>query len=126
MIGDSATYGKGKIQSVYELADGSALFVTIARYKTPVWILVLLSPTHSSHSRHLEASLRFVRSANNVAWGRGGKHRSAAPTLERLRAAVRDSSPAIVIYCRRFMRLIRSASPRTSRAGCQASRVPLY
>ena len=36
MIGDSATYGKGKIQSVYELADGSALFVTIARYKTPV------------------------------------------------------------------------------------------
>jgi len=36
VIGDSATYGKGKIQSVYELADGSALFVTIARYKTPV------------------------------------------------------------------------------------------
>ena len=38
VIGDSATYGKGKIQSVYELADGSALFVTIARYKTPVRI----------------------------------------------------------------------------------------
>jgi C-terminal processing protease CtpA/Prc len=36
VIGDTATYGKGKIQSVYELADGSALFVTIARYKTPV------------------------------------------------------------------------------------------
>ena len=38
VIGDTATYGKGKIQSVYELADGSALFVTIARYKTPVSI----------------------------------------------------------------------------------------
>ena len=44
VIGDSATYGKGKIQSVYELADGSALFVTIARYKTPVrtWLYTVL------------------------------------------------------------------------------------
>lgn len=25
------TYGKGKIQSVFELGDGSALFVTVAR-----------------------------------------------------------------------------------------------
>ena len=30
LIGDS-TYGKGKIQSVFELADGSALFVTVAK-----------------------------------------------------------------------------------------------
>lgn len=30
-----STYGKGKIQSVFELADGSALFVTVAKYKTP-------------------------------------------------------------------------------------------
>ena len=36
VIGDSHTYGKGKIQTVYELSDGSALFVTVARYKTPV------------------------------------------------------------------------------------------
>ena len=36
VIGDAHTYGKGKIQSVFELSDGSALFVTVARYKTPV------------------------------------------------------------------------------------------
>ena len=35
IIGDSQTYGKGKIQSVFDLSDGSALFVTVARYKTP-------------------------------------------------------------------------------------------
>jgi C-terminal peptidase prc len=34
LIGDT-TFGKGKIQSVFELADGSALFVTVAKYKTP-------------------------------------------------------------------------------------------
>lgn len=32
----SITYGKGKIQSVYELHDGSALFVTVAKYQTPL------------------------------------------------------------------------------------------
>ena len=31
----SQTYGKGKIQTVYPLRDGSALFVTVARYVTP-------------------------------------------------------------------------------------------
>ena len=34
LIGDR-TFGKGKNQSVFELQDGSALFVTVARYKTP-------------------------------------------------------------------------------------------
>lgn len=34
VVGES-TYGKGKIQSVFELADGSALFVTVAKYQTP-------------------------------------------------------------------------------------------
>eukprot|EP00887_Chlorella_sp_A99_P007881 scaffold20.g7881.t1 len=34
VIGDP-TFGKGKIQSVFELRDGSALFVTVAKYKTP-------------------------------------------------------------------------------------------
>lgn len=34
LIGDR-TFGKGKIQTVFELNDGSALFVTVARYKTP-------------------------------------------------------------------------------------------
>jgi hypothetical protein len=32
---DSSTFGKGKIQSVFELDDGSAVFVTVAKYKTP-------------------------------------------------------------------------------------------
>ena len=31
LIGDR-TFGKGKIQSVFELGDGSALFVTVAKY----------------------------------------------------------------------------------------------
>ena len=35
LVGDTPTFGKGKIQSVYELQDGSALFVTIAKYTTP-------------------------------------------------------------------------------------------
>ena len=30
LVGDR-TFGKGKIQSVFELGDGSALFVTVAR-----------------------------------------------------------------------------------------------
>jgi C-terminal processing protease CtpA/Prc len=30
-----ASAGKGRIQSVYELHDGSALFVTVAKYITP-------------------------------------------------------------------------------------------
>lgn len=34
IVGDT-TYGKGKIQSVFELNDGSALFVTVAKYQTP-------------------------------------------------------------------------------------------
>lgn len=29
------TFGKGKIQSVFELSDGSGLVVTVARYETP-------------------------------------------------------------------------------------------
>jgi len=35
VMGESATYGKGRIQSVFELQDGSALFVTVAKYQTP-------------------------------------------------------------------------------------------
>ncbi|KAF8061390.1 CTPA3 [Scenedesmus sp. PABB004] len=35
LVGDGRTYGKGRIQSVYELRDGSALFVTVAKYVTP-------------------------------------------------------------------------------------------
>eukprot|EP01025_Chloroclados_australasicus_P019737 TRINITY_DN207_c0_g1_i1.p1 TRINITY_DN207_c0_g1~~TRINITY_DN207_c0_g1_i1.p1 ORF type:complete len:551 (-),score=61.69 TRINITY_DN207_c0_g1_i1:469-2043(-) len=35
IVGDNNTFGKGKIQSVFELADGSALFVTVAKYVTP-------------------------------------------------------------------------------------------
>ncbi|CAN1759989.1 Carboxyl-terminal-processing peptidase 2, chloroplastic, partial [Linum perenne] len=32
------TFGKGKIQSVFQLSDGSGLVVTIARYETPAHI----------------------------------------------------------------------------------------
>lgn len=35
LVGDERTFGKGKIQSVFPLRDGSALFVTVARYVTP-------------------------------------------------------------------------------------------
>ena len=35
VIGDSKTFGKARIQSVFELADGSGLFVTVAKYLTP-------------------------------------------------------------------------------------------
>ncbi|GFR48940.1 hypothetical protein Agub_g10947 [Astrephomene gubernaculifera] len=35
LVGEGHTYGKGRIQSVFELQDGSALFVTVARYQTP-------------------------------------------------------------------------------------------
>ncbi|KAI8473417.1 MAG: tail-specific protease [Monoraphidium minutum] len=35
VVGDEKTYGKGRIQSVFEMDDGSALFVTVARYRTP-------------------------------------------------------------------------------------------
>lgn len=38
LIGDTNTYGKGKIQNVFELGDGSALFVTVARYRTPALV----------------------------------------------------------------------------------------
>ncbi|CAI5527678.1 unnamed protein product [Closterium sp. Naga37s-1] len=46
------TFGKGKIQSVFELSDGSGLAVTIARYETPdhtdidKFLPVDLDPTH--------------------------------------------------------------------------------
>ena len=36
VLGDSPTFGKGKIQSVFPLSDGSAVFVTVARYQTPL------------------------------------------------------------------------------------------
>ncbi|KAL9237729.1 hypothetical protein vseg_012243 [Gypsophila vaccaria] len=38
MVFGEPTYGKGKIQSVFELSDGSGLVVTVARYETPAHI----------------------------------------------------------------------------------------
>ncbi|CAL5392186.1 unnamed protein product [Camellia sinensis] len=35
MVFGEPTYGKGKIQSVFELSDGSGLVVTVAQYETP-------------------------------------------------------------------------------------------
>lgn len=37
LVGDR-TYGKGLIQSVYELSDRSGLVLTVARYKTPAMV----------------------------------------------------------------------------------------
>ena len=34
----SRTYGKGLIQSVYELADSSGLALTVGRYRTPALV----------------------------------------------------------------------------------------
>jgi C-terminal processing protease CtpA/Prc len=34
LLGDK-TYGKGLIQSVYELSDGSGMAITVGRYLTP-------------------------------------------------------------------------------------------
>ncbi|CAD7698236.1 unnamed protein product [Ostreobium quekettii] len=39
VIGDR-TYGKGKIQTVFELQDGSALFLTVAKYQTPAHAVI--------------------------------------------------------------------------------------
>ncbi|XP_008460719.2 carboxyl-terminal-processing peptidase 2, chloroplastic isoform X1 [Cucumis melo] len=38
MLFGEPTYGKGKIQSVFKLSDGSGLAVTVARYETPAHI----------------------------------------------------------------------------------------
>ena len=35
LIAGTKSYGKGKIQSVFELSDGSAFFLTVATYRTP-------------------------------------------------------------------------------------------
>ena len=35
VLGDTETFGKGLIQTVVPLADGSAVSVTVARYQTP-------------------------------------------------------------------------------------------
>ncbi len=34
----SRTYGKGLIQSVYELSDSSGLVLTVGRYRTPAMV----------------------------------------------------------------------------------------
>ena len=38
LVGDSTTFGKGLIQSVYELSDGSGLIVTVGKYVTPAQV----------------------------------------------------------------------------------------
>lgn len=35
VLAGSRTYGKGLIQSVYELSDGSGLVITVGKYLTP-------------------------------------------------------------------------------------------
>lgn len=35
IVGESRTFGKGLIQTVVDLSDGSGVAVTVARYQTP-------------------------------------------------------------------------------------------
>jgi len=54
IIGEN-TFGKGKIQSVFELGDGSALFVTVAKYLTPVGEDIDKVGVHPNRGCSLEA-----------------------------------------------------------------------
>ena len=38
IVGESRTFGKGLIQTVVDLSDGSGVAVTVARYQTPLGI----------------------------------------------------------------------------------------
>jgi len=37
-VGESRTYGKGLIQTIVNLSDGSGVSVTVARYQTPAGV----------------------------------------------------------------------------------------
>ena len=50
------TFGKGKIQNVFELQDGSALFVTVARYQTPDYTDIDQKGLSTLHFCHLDGS----------------------------------------------------------------------
>lgn len=62
IIGDHNTYGKGRIQSVFELQDGSALFVTVAKYETPNGTEIDLKGIHPDQSCTPD-SIDFTRMA---------------------------------------------------------------
>lgn len=49
VIGDT-TYGKGKIQGVFPLSDGSGLFLTVAKYETPNFHEIDAVGVHPDHA----------------------------------------------------------------------------
>ncbi|KAF5843029.1 C-terminal processing peptidase [Dunaliella salina] len=57
IMGDSNTYGKGRIQTVFPLQDGSALFVTVAQYQTPDGTVIDLKGLKPDRSCKLPTSL---------------------------------------------------------------------
>ena len=72
-----ATFGKGKIQSVFELGDGSALFVTVAKYLTPAG-----------------AEIDHVRG-----WGFGGRALPGTQLWRRAAAPSRSRHPTLPTPC---------------------------
>lgn len=81
VIGDTKTFGKAKIQSVFELADGSGLFVTVAKYLTPAGVDINqkgVTPTMSCSP----PTMRTLHSSIPVAPGLVGGDESVLQEIE--------------------------------------------
>ncbi|CAM6092327.1 unnamed protein product [Calypogeia fissa] len=73
IVGET-TFGKGRIQSIFQLSDGSGLAVTVARYETPAHInidKVGITPDHPLPAGVLpmeeESFCKFLRDPSNTA-----------------------------------------------------------
>jgi carboxyl-terminal processing protease len=85
VIGDTKTFGKAKIQSVFELADGSGLFVTVARYLTPAGVDINqkgIEPNVSCATTGIPTSHRALHSSIPVAPGLVGGDPSVLNEIE--------------------------------------------
>lgn len=81
VIGET-TFGKGKIQSVFELSDGSALFVTVATYVTPNGTRIDREGIHPSFSCSLEAGTPRTSAGIPIAPGLVGTDSDIMEELE--------------------------------------------
>eukprot|EP00475_Leptophrys_vorax_P000647 TRINITY_DN10365_c0_g1_i1.p1 TRINITY_DN10365_c0_g1~~TRINITY_DN10365_c0_g1_i1.p1 ORF type:complete len:622 (+),score=6.61 TRINITY_DN10365_c0_g1_i1:88-1866(+) len=82
LIGDT-TYGKGRIQTVFELTDGSALFVTVAKYLSPALHeidRIGIAPDMSCAIPIPGSSANALPAASNPLVSRGAKPR--IPTMQ--------------------------------------------
>ncbi|CAM6118215.1 unnamed protein product [Calypogeia fissa] len=73
IVGET-TFGKGRIQSIFQLSDGSGMAVTVARYETPAHInidKVGITPDHPLPAGVLpmeeESFCKFLRDPSNTA-----------------------------------------------------------